>query len=224
MFTLLFSNPFLFIMAAIALLIVITIHEFAHAFMADRLGDPTPRLQGRLTLNPLAHLDPLGTLGIVLVGFGWGKPVQFDPFNLQNPKRDTALISLAGPFSNLILASLLSLMLRSLVSFSAPMLIILFLVILIEYNISLAIFNLLPIHPLDGGKILSGLLPRRESLQFDRFMNQYGMLVLLFMLLPLAGQPLVHTILGPIIGFFKTVYLPESIFSNPTLTYLLSYS
>jgi len=106
------SNPMSLLFVAAALLSAITVHEFAHAFMAERLGDPTPRLQGRLTLNPLAHLDPLGTLMLFIIGFGWGKPVQFDPYNLKNPRRDAALISFAGPLSNIILASILSIVLR----------------------------------------------------------------------------------------------------------------
>src|SRR3990172_8857289 len=96
-------NPVEFIFGLVALIVAITIHEFSHAAAAERLGDPTPRLQGRLTLNPLAHLDPLGTLMLILIRFGWGKPVQFDPYNLRHPRRDSAIISLAGPTSNIVL-------------------------------------------------------------------------------------------------------------------------
>ena len=98
----LISSPLSFLASLLAIAIAISIHEFSHALAADRLGDPTPRLQKRLTLNPLAHLDPIGTLMLILFRFGWGKPVQFDQFNLRNPRRDTMLISLAGPASNLI--------------------------------------------------------------------------------------------------------------------------
>src|SRR3989344_4785860 len=108
----LLTNPIELLFIVPTLLIAITVHEFAHAFSADRLGDPTPRLQGRLTLNPLAHLDPLGTIMLFLVRFGWGKPVQFDPFNLRNPRRDAAIISLAGPLANVVLATISSLNLR----------------------------------------------------------------------------------------------------------------
>src|SRR3990167_4058068 len=108
----LFSSLETLFIVIIALLSAITIHEFSHAWVADRLGDPTPRLMGRVTLNPLAHLDPIGTIALLLIGFGWGKPVQFDPFNLENPRRDSALVSLAGPLSNITLASLLSIVLR----------------------------------------------------------------------------------------------------------------
>src|SRR3989344_2874340 len=108
----LLSNPAELLFIIPTLLAAITVHEFAHAWTADRLGDPTPRLQGRLSLNPLKHLDPLGTLMLLLFRFGWGKPVQFDPFNLKRPRQDGALISLAGPASNLSLALLLSLFVR----------------------------------------------------------------------------------------------------------------
>src|SRR3972149_2555477 len=112
----LFNNPLAFVFWALALILAITIHEFAHALAADRLGDPTPRLMGRLTLNPLAPLDPLGTLMLLIARFGWGKPVQFDPFNLRHPRRDSALISLAGPASNLIMASTAAIFLQVLFS------------------------------------------------------------------------------------------------------------
>src|SRR5258708_1419548 len=100
------GNPVELILSLVALVIAITVHEFAHAFAAEHLGDPTPRLMGRLTLNPLAHLDPVGTILMILVRFGWGKPVQFDPFNLRHPRRDSAIISLAGPFSNFVTATI----------------------------------------------------------------------------------------------------------------------
>src|SRR3990167_11261471 len=112
MFELLFSNPIEFIIVAVLLVIAISIHEFSHAYAADHLGDPTPKLAGRLTLDPRAHLDPIGTLLIFIVGFGWGKPVPFDPFNLRDPKRDSAIISFAGPLSNLLMAILASIIIR----------------------------------------------------------------------------------------------------------------
>src|SRR5438876_3599187 len=105
-------NPIEFVLGLAALIIAITIHEFSHALAAEHLGDPTPRLQGRLTLNPLAHLDPLGTILLILVRFGWGKPVVFDPYNLRNPRRDGAIISIAGPVSNVLLAIVCSLLLH----------------------------------------------------------------------------------------------------------------
>src|SRR3989338_5013701 len=94
------NNPLLLFATLVALIIAISVHEFAHAFIADKLGDSTPRYQGRLTLNPLAHLDLIGTIFILVASFGWGKPVQFNPWNLKNPRRDSALISIGGPVAN----------------------------------------------------------------------------------------------------------------------------
>lgn len=194
MLGLLASSPLLFFLVEGALVICLTIHEFAHAWTADFLGDPTPRLQGRVTLNPLAHLDPLGTFLIVVTGFGWGRPVQFDPYNLKNGRRDIALIALAGPASNLILAFVLAL-LGAFLPLPA-----LFTSILITINVGLAIFNLLPVYPLDGSKILEGLLPPRTALEYSDFMQRYGLFVLLALLLPWgnSGSP-AHAVLDPIV-------------------------
>src|SRR3972149_9102924 len=198
----LFANPFLFVIWIAALLIAITIHEFAHAWMADRLGDPTPRMQKRLTLNPLAHLDPIGTVMLLIFRFGWGKPVQFDPYNLENPRRDAALISFAGPLSNLILALLLSLIARITLS---PVLFLPF----IFLNVALAVFNLIPIHPLDGGKILVGLLPQEGAHEFDRFLNRYGIILLIFLVFPVfGGASPVSLIISPVINFILNLLLP----------------
>jgi Zn-dependent protease len=191
----LFSSPITFIASSIGLLVAITIHEFAHAFTADRLGDPTPRSQDRITLNPLAHLDPTGTIMLLLFGFGWGKPVNFDPFNLENPKRDTTLISLAGPASNLLLAFLLGILTRVL----GPSLLTSLLYPLIYINIVLAIFNLVPIRPLDGEKILSGLLPRNLSFEFQSVMQRYGTLILIFLVLPVFGSSPIISLISPVI-------------------------
>jgi len=174
----------------IPLVISLTLHEFAHAFTADRLGDPTPRANGRLSLNPLAHLDPLGTLMLIFAGIGWGKPVPIDPYNLSHPRRDELLISLAGPLSNLILAAILSL-------FHLPLF-----QILIIINVSLAVFNLLPIPPLDGSKIFLNLLPEDQSREWQQAFGQYGYLLLAILLfLPIGSSNLINLIISPIIGF-----------------------
>lgn len=214
-----FSNPFAFIIAIASLLVVITVHEFAHAFVADRLGDPTPRLQGRLTLNPIAHLDPLGSIVFLVTlftgyPFGWGKPVQFDPTNLQNPKKDAALISLAGPASNLIFASVLSLLLRFVLTPFSPFFPFFGLVQSIIYlNIVLAVFNLIPIHPLDGGKVLVGLLPYEEARIVDHFLNQYGLFLLIVLIVPIFnGLPFISIIISPIIHFFSSIFIPGGIY------------
>jgi len=192
----LFESPLTFILYALSLIIAVTIHEFSHAFMADHLGDPTARSQGRLTLNPLKHLDPLGTLSLFLIGFGWGKPVEFDPFNLKRPRSDAALISIAGPVSNLLLATALAIIGRN---FLGPNLVT-FIIPLIYLNVILAIFNLVPIGPLDGQKILFALLPRDLAYEYQTIMNRYGTLILLFFLLPFFGSTApIQALIGPII-------------------------
>ena len=223
-----------FLIFLIALLTAITIHEFAHAAMADHLGDPTPRLSGRLTLNPFAHLDPIGTLMLFLFRFGWGKPVPIDPFNLRNPRRDSALISLAGPASNLILAVLLSFILHlagvvdastspsevssalftsviSVTSVSSVLPVLPFfyplLSLTINLNIILAIFNLLPIHPLDGFKIIHGILPQEQAYQWEE-LRSLGPLILFLLIFPLFGQSLISSILSPIINWLLQILIP----------------
>lgn len=195
MLDLLFSQPILFVIWAAALIGAVTIHEFSHAFVADYLGDPTARLAGRKTLNPLAHLDPLGTLALLIAHIGWGKPVPVDPFNLENPKRDNMFISLAGPGSNLLFAILLSLLGKFLV----PQLLFLF-VPFISLNVGLAVFNLLPVPPLDGSKILFGLLPHHLAQEYEATTSQMGLLLLLLFLFPFGGRSLAGLIISPIIN------------------------
>ena len=186
------------------LIIAITIHEFAHALIADRLGDPTPRAQGRLTLNPLAHLDPVGTVMLLLFRFGWGKPVIFDPYNLAHPRRDAGIISLAGPVSNLLLATVLALILRFL---PLPQLFAPFFYLTILMNITLAVFNLIPVYPLDGEKILAALLPRDLAYEYQTVMSRYGTIILIFMILPLFGTSPIISLISPIIGFLSHLLL-----------------
>jgi Zn-dependent protease len=202
MLNFLFSDPFSFVIWAVAMLVAISVHEAAHAWMAERLGDPTAKLQGRLTLNPLAHLDPIGTLMILLFRFGWGKPVPVDEYNLRYPRRDAALISLAGPASNLVLASLLAILTR-ITSFDF------WLIPIIVLSVSLAIFNLIPIHPLDGGKILVGLLPHQLADDVEKVLNQYGLILLILLVFPLFGgsSPAIGLI-SPIINLILTWLLP----------------
>lgn len=198
----------------IAFLVAITIHEASHAWMAFRLGDPTGKVMGRMSLNPLVHLDPYGTILLPLVlilirsplVFGWAKPVQFDPYNLKNPRKDSAIISIAGPVSNFLLAILLSILIRL---FSPNSFLFELISSTIVINIVLGIFNLVPIHPLDGGKIFIGLLPEKDALEADQFLRRYGTLILLFLIFPFVGgaSPL-FTVLSPIINFILSLLLP----------------
>ena len=186
------QNLELGILLIVALIVSLSFHEFSHALVSDKLGDPTAKNMGRLTLNPLAHLDPLGTLFLIIVGFGWGRPVPFNPLNLKNPRRDAALISLAGPVSNFVLAI-----------FTASLIKVLgvggvfgdFLYLVVLYNLTLGIFNLIPIGPLDGNKIVFGFLPMNLALQWQEI-QRYGMFILLLLVLTNATS----AILSPLVG------------------------
>lgn len=205
MLEILFSNPILFIITIIGLVLAITIHEFSHAFVADKLGDPTPRYQGRVTLDPRAHLDPIGTLAMLLTRFGWGKPVMFDPYNLKEPIRDTALIALAGPLSNIIFATILSVIIHL---FPLPAVINFALIQVLVINLVLAVFNLIPVYPLDGSKIILVLLPRDTAYEYEQIMNQYGTIILLALILPIwGGTSAVSTIISPVINLLYSLFL-----------------
>lgn len=214
MITSLFQSPLAFVIAAVCILIAIAVHEFSHAFAADKLGDPTPRLQGRLTLNPMAHLDLLGTAFLLLVGFGWGKPVQFDPYNLRDPRKDAAIISFAGPLSNFAMALVGSLLLRFVLAYaplpSGPMLLIgVFLQLFVMYNIVLGVFNLLPIHPLDGFKIVGGLLPSKRAKEWFE-LERYGFIFIIFLIIPLGSTSMLEGILRPLVGIILSILLPNA--------------
>lgn len=206
----LFTNPLYFVLWILALLVAITIHEFAHAWAANQLGDPTAKLQGRLTLNPLAHLDPVGTIAMLIFRFGWGKPVPVDSFNLKDPRKDSALISLSGPASNFILAIILSLILRAFAIIHMPLPIIdLILTPVIIMCVMLGVFNLLPFHPLDGGKILIGILPEDLAKEWDSILSQYGFFLLLLFIFPLiGGNSLITLIISPFVNFILSFLLP----------------
>lgn len=187
---------------AIVLLVAFTIHELAHAYTADYLGDPTPRRQGRITLNPLAHLDPFGTIMLLISGFGWAKPVMVNPLNLRgNYRTSMAIVALAGPLSNIVMAVLfaipfrLGLMQASMGSGGViPSPAALF-TQFVFINVVLALFNLIPVPPLDGFKILQGVLPAEMAYQL-RPLEQYGFLILIFLifLLPNFGIDILGTV------------------------------
>lgn len=184
------------------LIIALSVHEAAHAFVAYKLGDPTPKVQGRVTLNPIKHLDPIGTAILVLTiispgpGFGWGKPVQFNPINLGHPKRDIGIVAFAGPLSNIVMG----IVGISILPFINDPLFYTLLVQFIQLNAILAAFNLIPIYPLDGYNVVLSILPNNLSEQFSET-SKYGTIILLVLILTGAiGQ-----ILLPILNIVNSI-------------------
>lgn len=170
-------------------MLAIVCHEVSHGFVAWRFGDPTARMLGRLTLNPLKHIDIVGTLMIFFIGIGWAKPVPVVSENLRNPKRDMIWVAAAGPITNIALAVVSALMLRGLVAFNGPsapgttlsMLtepVVLMLAFSVYINLLLAIFNMMPVPPLDGGRVLVGLLPHKQAAAWSRI-EPYGMIIII---------------------------------------------
>ncbi len=200
---------------ALALIAGISFHEFSHAFSAYKLGDYTPVRQGRVTLNPAAHLDPMGMLIFVIAGFGWGRPVQFNPYALRvNPRVGTAIVAFAGPVANIILGVVFGLLLRfflltDLASSSSPVIsaFALTLASFVEFNFLLAIFNLVPLPPLDGSNILPGLLPPDMADSLLRFYHQIGpySLLILFALFWVAGSYIGPILFAPVDALFGLV-------------------
>ncbi len=181
MLNLLNANGQLFIVYIIAILLSLSVHEFAHAWAAHLLGDDTAKSLGRLSLNPKDHLDLFGSLSFLLVGFGWGKPVPVNPLLLKNKKRDSLIIALAGPFSNLILVLLSVIFLKiALIFLPVSNLLILFLSVFFMLNIVLMIFNLLPLPPLDGYNIVAYVLPNKYKYYYVRY-GYYIFFFLIFM-------------------------------------------
>lgn len=181
--TLLFSSPPLAFAWIVAILFSLTVHEFSHGLMAKFKGDLTAEREGRLTLNPIAHLDLVGFIPLLLFGFGWAKPVPFNPYNLKNPKWDSVLIAIAGPVSNLLIATICSIAFRFLVvggMVSPYNLLTAFLFFLILLNLFLMLFNLIPIHPLDGSKLFFALFDAPKYEQLRQFVAIRGPQILMF--------------------------------------------
>ena len=164
------------------LLLAVTVHELAHGLVADRLGDPTARLQGRLTLNPIPHIDPLGALAFIIAGFGWAKPVPVNAYNLRHPVRDMALVAAAGPVSNFVLAFAGLLAFRLLPPIEAMPFLLVPIKQMIRFvflfNVGLGVFNLIPLPPLDGGHFLPYFLPRASWGAVHK-LEQYGPIILI---------------------------------------------
>lgn len=199
-----------YIYLAVGLIVAISVHEAAHAAMAYKLGDATAKNQGRLTLNPIKHLDPVGTLMIFVARFGWGKPVPVNPYNFKNPVRDSALTSLAGPMSNFITALILSVPLKYVLM---PLWLDDLLWIVFDINVVLGIFNLLPFPPLDGSKIFAVFVPKKLQKNYFEFLkkSEVGFLIFIvadiFLIRNILGYSILWSVLSKVFIFVKSLIL-----------------
>ena len=201
------------------LLIGLPVHEFSHAWVAFRLGDGTAKMFGRLTLNPIAHFDPVGGTLLALtfigssftgtpLGFGWAKPTPVNPLNLDGGRRGEALVAAAGPVSNFVLAAVGALPLRFILAqetLIVPDIVVTVLFLFVQINLLLMIFNLIPIPPLDGSKVLFAFLDRRTEYQVRPFLEQYGFFILLFLLFVPPGNSIGGRIILPILDALLTL-------------------
>ncbi len=198
-------------------LISLTIHEAAHAWTADRLGDPTARVLGRVSLNPLVHIDPIGTVLLPIIAavshlpiIGWAKPVPVSMRNLRDPRRDFMIVAAAGPVSNLLQAVAAAILLRAAaatMTAGVPPWGVAVLTLAVEINLLLAFFNLIPVPPLDGGNVLLGLLPPRAAARYAQ-VRQYGFILLYALLLTGIASRLIE----PPTMFFARILLPDRMF------------
>jgi len=201
-------TPETIILIAIFLLIAFPVHEFSHAFVAWRLGDSTARMFGRLTLNPVVHFDPLGGLFLIITAisspflFGWAKPTPVNPMNLRDRRNGEVLVALAGPASNLIMATIGAVVIRMIIGaridIPAPMETIL--IYFVIFNIALAVFNLIPIPPLDGSALLFRLLTPEQAWRIRPLLNQYGFIILLVFIFTI-GQTIMPRLISVIFDF-----------------------
>jgi Zn-dependent protease len=187
-----FSKLIMALMLMVIVAVAITVHELAHALSAKVFGDDTAERAGRVSLNPLRHYDPVGSTLFLLFGFGWAKPVPVNPNLMRNPRLHGLLVSLWGPLSNILLATLLAVVLR--LAPGLPSILALPLVLAVFMNLTLAFFNLVPFPPLDGSHMITYILPPRAANAYLRFMNQYGLILIILLLW--QGQ----RFLGPLIS------------------------
>lgn len=207
MLTSLLSSPLEAIAYLIGIIFALTIHEYAHAWTAVRGGDDTPRLMGRLNLNPASHIDPLGGLMFILVGFGWGKPVLYNPLRLRHRFSELS-IALAGPIANLLAALALRLAIIALAALhlsdtSQGLLFLQYLDLVATVNVYLAAFNMLPIPPLDGSNIVAYLWPPFRGL----IASQVGLIIILLLIMPLGTGSALGTVMNPLIALFQRITL-----------------
>ena len=198
------------ILMAPPILLALTVHEYAHGYVAFRLGDDTAYRAGRLTLNPLSHLDPIGTLMLFIVQIGWAKPVPVNPYNLNNPRTDMIWVSLAGPASNVIFAFITGMILRFIIAaeLNIGMFLAKMIIFTVQINLVLAAFNLIPVPPLDGSKILGGLLQGEADYKYAQF-ERYGPFVLMAVIFGgwFLHIPVLSWIISPFVQFFFTLFV-----------------
>ncbi len=197
-------SPEVLVLLIPVLLFALVFHEFSHGWVANKLGDPTAKNQGRLTLNPMAHLDPIGSMMILFVGFGWAKPVPVDSRYLANPRKDMMKIAFAGPASNLLLAFIGGILIR-MTGYAGPLTSML--ILFTQINISLAVFNMIPIPPLDGSQIFSGIMIRKNP-QLVMQLQMYGPQILLGLILfgMFTGISIIWAFMSPFVNFFMFVF------------------
>ena len=197
-------QPEVLVLLIPVLLFALVFHEFSHGWVAYKLGDPTAKHQGRLTLNPLAHLDPFGSMMILFVGFGWAKPVPVDSRYLANPRVDMMKIAFAGPASNLLLAFIGGILLR-MTGYMGPLTSML--ILFTQINISLAVFNMIPIPPLDGSQIFSGIMIRKNP-NLVMQLQMYGPQILMGLILfgMFTGVSIIWAFMRPFVSFFMFLF------------------
>ncbi len=204
LFSLLQQNPAAFVLLAFSLLYSVILHELAHGLVASWYGDDTARFAGRLTLNPLAHLDPVGTLMLFFVGFGWAKPVPVDYGRLQRTRSGFVAVSLAGCLTNILLATVALFLLRSPL-ISANSILAAVLTLMARVNIILGAFNLIPIPPLDGSRVLMAFLPPEARMTLAQI-EPYGFFIIIFLLFTGAMYPVITFMENIIYGFISGVF------------------